>query len=190
MKHESAVQAVKELMRKDSVFRSVIQGWGVATLLIGLFMFYMGANTYIQSYKQTDWVFGSAYITDISELNRSKVGRGGINYSMTYEYEVDGTHYTGKYGPLANSIEVGRSIRIKYDPSAPENSTGFIEPSFSDIVLAVIGLVVAVLGFFISGIRPLIRRMTGRDRFDEEEKLPPEEKYDLSAEDTPHTREK
>lgn len=79
MKHESAVQAVKELMRKDSVFRSVIQGWGVATLLIGLFMFYMGANTYIQSYKQTDWVFGSAYITDISELNRSKVGRGGID---------------------------------------------------------------------------------------------------------------
>ena len=129
MKHESAVQAVKELMRKDSVFRSVIQGWGVATLLIGLFMFYMGANTYIQSYKQTDWVFGSAYITDISELNRSKVGRGGINYSMTYEYEVDGTHYTGKYGPLANSIEVGRSIRIKYDPSAPENSTGFLAPS-------------------------------------------------------------
>ena len=53
MKHESAVQAVKELMRKDSVFRSVIQGWGVATLLIGIFMFYMGANTYIQSYKQT-----------------------------------------------------------------------------------------------------------------------------------------
>lgn len=47
MKHESAVQAVKELMRKDSVFRSVIQGWGVATLLIGIFMFYMGANTYI-----------------------------------------------------------------------------------------------------------------------------------------------
>ena len=41
MKHESAVQAVKELMRKDSVFRSVIQGWGVATLLIGIFMFYI-----------------------------------------------------------------------------------------------------------------------------------------------------
>lgn len=125
MKHESAVQAVKELMRKDSVFRSVIQGWGVATLLIGLFMFYMGTNTYIQSYKQTDWVFGSAYITDISELNRSKVGRGGINYSMTYEYEVDGTHYTGKYGPLANSIEVGRSIRIKYDRAPRKTPPAF-----------------------------------------------------------------
>ena len=41
-------------MKNDSVFRSVIQGWGVAALLIGLFMSYMGANTYIQSYKQTD----------------------------------------------------------------------------------------------------------------------------------------
>ena len=161
MKHESAVQAVKELMRKDSVFRSVIQGWGVATLLIGLFMFYMGANTYIQSYKQTDWVFGSAYITDISELNRSKVGRGGINYSMTYEYEVDGTHYTGKYGPLANSIEVGRSIRIKYDPSAPENSTGFLAPSGNDLALVIIGTILAVPGFFMSGILGLLRRARG-----------------------------
>lgn len=115
-------------MKNDSVFRSVIQGWGVAALLIGLFMFYMGANTYIQSYKQTDWVFGNAYITGISPLNGGRVGRGGISYSMTYEYEVDGMRYTGEYGPLANSIEVGKSIRIKYDPNAPENSTGILAP--------------------------------------------------------------
>ena len=183
MKHESAVQAVKELMRKDSVFRSVIQGWGVATLLIGLFMFYMGANTYIQSYKQTDWVFGSAYITDISELNRSKVGRGGINYSMTYEYEVDGTHYTGKYGPLANSIEVGKSIRIKYDPNAPENSTGVLAPSSSDLVFAIGGLILAVVGFFISGVFGLIRRLIGKDRSDEKEA-----KDSMSAEDAAYER--
>lgn len=177
MKHESAVQAVKELMRKDSVFRSVIQGWGVATLLIGIFMFYMGANTYIQSYKQTDWVFGSAYITDISELNRSKVGRGGINYSMTYEYEVDGTHYTGKYGPLANSIEVDRSIRIKYDPSAPENSTGFLAPSGNDLALVIIGTILAVPGFFMSGILGLLRRLLrGLHRSEISDYAPPEEK--------------
>lgn len=115
-------------MKNDSVFRSVIQGWGVAALLIGLFMFYMGANTYIQSYKQTDWVFGSAYITGISELNGGRVGRGGISYSMTYEY-VDGMRYTGEYGPLANSIEVGRSIRIKYDPDAPETPPAFWHPA-------------------------------------------------------------
>ena len=176
MKHESAVQAVKELMRKDSVFRSVIQGWGVAALLIGIFMFYMGANTYIQSYKQTDWVFGSAYITDISQLNGGRVGRGGISYSMTYEYEVDGMRYTGEYGPLANSIEVGKSIRIKYDPNAPENSTGILAPGGNDLALVIIGTILAVPGFFMTGILGLLRRLLrGLHRSEIPDYAPPEE---------------
>lgn len=164
-------------MKNDLAFRSVIQGWGVAALLIGLFMFYMGANTYIQSYKQTDWVFGSAYITDISPLNGSRVGRGGISYSMTYEYFVDGTRYTGEYGPLANSIEVGRSIRIKYDPNAPENSTSFLAPGGNDLALVIIGMILAVPGFFMSGIPGLLRRFLRRSsRSEIPDYAPPEEK--------------
>ena len=163
-------------MKNDSVFRSVIQGWGVAALLIGLFMFYMGANTYIQSYKQTDWVFGSAYITDISQLNGGRVGRGGISYSMTYEYFVDGTRYTGEYGPLANSIEVGRSIRIKYDPNAPENSTGILAPGGNDLALVIIGTILAVPGFFMTGILGLLRRLLrGLHRSEIPDYAPPEE---------------
>lgn len=163
-------------MKNDSAFRSVIQGWGVATLLIGLFMFYMGANTYIQSYKQTDWVFGSAYITGISQLNGGRVGRGGISYSMTYEYEVDGTRYTGEYGPLANSIEVGRSIRIKYDPNAPENSTGILAPGGNDLALVIIGTILAVPGFFMTGILGLLRRFLRRSsRSEIPDYAPPEE---------------
>ena len=163
-------------MKNDSVFRSVIQGWGVAALLIGLFMFYMGANTYIQSYKQTDWVFGSAYITGISELNGGRVGRGGISYSMTYEYEVDGMRYTGEYGPLANSIEVGKSIRIKYDPNAPENSTGILAPGGNDLALVIIGTILAVPGFFMTGILGLLRRLLrGLHRSEIPDYAPPEE---------------
>lgn len=163
-------------MKNDSVFRSVIQGWGVAALLIGLFMFYMGANTYIQSYKQTDWVFGSAYITGISQLNGGRVGRGGISYSMTYEYEVDGMRYTGEYGPLANSIEVGRSIRIKYDPNAPENSTGILAPGGNDLALVIIGTILAVPGFFMTGILGLLRRFLRRSsRSEIPDYAPPEE---------------
>lgn len=163
-------------MKNDSVFRSVIQGWGVAALLIGLFMFYMGANTYIQSYKQTDWVFGSAYITDISPLNGGRVGRGGISYSMTYEYEVDGMRYTGEYGPLANSIEVGKSIRIKYDPNAPENSTGILAPGGNDLALVIIGTILAVPGFFMTGILGLLRRLLrGLHRSEIPDYAPPEE---------------
>ena len=163
-------------MKNDSAFRSVIQGWGVAALLIGLFMFYMGANTYIQSYKQTDWVFGSACITDISQLNGSRVGRGGISYSMTYEYEVDGMRYTGEYGPLANSIEVGKSIRIKYDPNAPENSTGILAPGGNDLALVIIGTILAVPGFFMTGILGLLRRLLrGLHRSEIPDYAPPEE---------------
>lgn len=163
-------------MKNDSVFRSVIQGWGVAALLIGLFMFYMGANTYIQSYKQTDWVFGSAYITGISQLNGGRVGRGGISYSMTYAYEVDGTRYTGEYGPLANSIEVGKSIRIKYDPNAPENSTGILAPGGNDLALVIIGTILAVPGFFMTGILGLLRRFLRRSsRSEIPDYAPPEE---------------
>lgn len=163
-------------MKNNSVFRSVIQGWGVAALLIGLFMFYMGANTYIQSYKQTDWVFGSAYITGISQLNGGRVGRGGISYSMTYEYEVDGMRYTGEYGPLANSIEVGKSIRIKYDPNAPENSTGILAPGGNDLALVIIGTILAVPGFFMTGILGLLRRLLrGLHRSEIPDYAPPEE---------------
>lgn len=102
---------------------------------------------------------------------------------MTYEYEVDGTHYTGEYGPLANSIEVGKSIRIKYDPNAPENSTGVLAPSSSDLVFAVAGLILAVVGFFISGVFGLIRRLIGKDRSDEKEA-----KDGMSAEDAAYER--
>ncbi len=165
-------------MRNDSVFQAVVQGCGVVALLIGIFLFNLGANTYIQSYKQTDWVTGSAYITDISELNSSR-GRGGINYSMTYEYFVDGTRYTGEYGPLANSIAVGRVIEIKYDPDAPENSTGFLSPATNDLVLVILGTVFAVCGFLMTGIlgvlRRLLRKLLGRDIPDGTE-APPEEK--------------
>ena len=106
-----------------------------------------------------------------------------INYWMTYEYEVDGTHYTGEYGPLANSIEVGKSIRIKYDPNAPENSTGVLAPSSSDLVFAVAGLILAVVGFFISGVFGLIRRLIGKYRSDEKEA-----KDGMSAEDAAYER--
>ena len=73
---------------------------------------------------------------------------------------VSYTHlYTGEYGPLANSIEVGKSIRIKYDPNAPENSTGILAPGGNDLALVIIGTILAVPGFFMTGILGLLRRL-------------------------------
>ena len=143
---------------------------GIVMMIAGIRLLVMGVDNFIQPIRHADWVTTSANVTDISETviknNFFRNKRTNIHYTWTYEYVVDGTHYTGEFGPLANSVTVGKSIQIKYDPDAPENSTGFIKQSFSDIVLAVIGLVVAVVGFFLSGAFALLRKALRRDTSD------------------------
>ena len=154
----------------DGISRILITVMGIVMMIAGIRLLIMAVDNFIQPIRHADWVTTSANVTDISETviknNFFRNKRTRIHYTWTYEYVVDGTHYTGEFGPLANSVTVGKSIQIKFDPDAPENSTGFIEPSFSDIVLAVIGLVVAVLGFFLSGAFALLRKALRRDTSD------------------------
>ena len=154
----------------DGISRILITVMGIVMMIAGIRLLVMGVDNFIQPIRHADWVTTSANVTDISETviknNFFRNKRTNIHYTWTYEYVVDGTHYTGEFGPLANSVMVGKSIQIKYDPDAPENSTGFIKQSFSDIVLAVIGLVVAVLGFFLSGAFALLRKALRRDTSD------------------------
>ena len=154
----------------DGISRILITVMGIVMMIAGIRLLVMGVDNFIQPIRHADWVTTSANVTDISETviknNFFRNKRTNIHYTWTYEYVVDGTHYTGEFGPLANSVMVGKSIQIKYDPDAPENSTGFIKQSFSDIVLAVIGLVVAVVGFFLSGAFALLRKALRRDTSD------------------------
>lgn len=173
-------------MKPNYISRLVVIIIGITMLITGIRMLVIGVDAYVQPLHHTDWVTGSANITDISESvikGSHKDRRIRINYSMTYEYEVNGTHYTGEFGPLANSIAVGKSIQIKYDPNAPENSTGVLAPSSSDLVFAIAGLILAVVGFFLSGIFGLIRRLIGKDHSDGKE-----EKDGISAEDAAYER--
>lgn len=174
-------------MKPNYISRLVVIIIGITMMITGIRLLIMGVDNFIQPIRHAGWVTTSANVTDISETviknNFFRNKRTRIHYTWTYEYVVDGTHYTGEFGPLANSVAVGKSIQIKFDPDAPENSTGFIEPSFSDIVLAVIGLVVAVVGFFISGVFGLIRRLIGKDHSDGKE-----EKGGISAEDAAYER--
>ena len=97
-------------MKPNYISRLVLIIIGITMLITGIRMLVMGVDAYIQPLHHTDWVTTSANVTDISEsvINGIRGGhlssRTSINYWMTYEYEVDGTHYTGEYGPLANSI--------------------------------------------------------------------------------------
>ena len=169
-------------MKPNYISRLVVIIIGITMLITGIRMLVIGVDAYVQPLHHTDWVTTSANVTDISEsvINGIRGGhlssRTSINYWMTYEYEVDGTRYTGEYGPLANSIEVGKSIRIKYDPTAPENSTGFLAPGGNDLALVIIGTILAVPGFFMSGILGLLRRLLrGLHRSEIPDYAPPEE---------------
>ena len=169
-------------MKPNYISRLVVIIIGITMLITGIRMLVMGVDAYIQPLHHTDWVTSNANITDISGSaikgirGRHLSSRTSINYWMTYEYVVDGTHYTGEYGPLANSIEVGRSIRIKYDPNAPENSTGILAPGGNDLALVIIGTILAVPGFFMTGILGLLRRLLrGLHRSEIPDYAPPEE---------------
>ena len=162
-------------MKPNYISRLVVIIIGITMLITGIRMLVMGVDAYSQSRHHTDWLTCNENSTEISGSAikgircRHLSSRTSINYWMTYEYVVDGTHYTGEYGPLANSIAVGKSIQIKYDPDTPENSTGDLAQSYSGRVLSISGLIIAVGGLFISGIFGLIRRMIGKDRSDEKE---------------------
>lgn len=174
-------------MKPNYISRLVVIIIGITMLITGIRMLIMGVDNFIQPIRHAGWVTTSANVTDISETviknNFFRNKRTRIHYKWTYEYVVDGTHYTGEFGPLANSVTVGKSIQIKYDPDAPENSTGFLSPSSSDLVFAIAGLILAVVGFFLSGIFGLIRRLIGKDHSDGKE-----EKGGISAEDAAYER--
>lgn len=165
----------------DGISRFLITVMGIVMMIAGIRLLIMGVDNFIQPIRHAGWVTTSANVTDISETviknNFFRNKRTRIHYKWTYEYVVDGTHYTGEFGPLANSVTVGKSIQIKFDPDAPENSTGFLAPSGNDLALVIIGTILAVPGFFMSGILGLLRRLLrGLHRSEIPDYAPPEEK--------------
>ena len=49
-------------------------------------------------------------------------------------------------------MELGDKIKIKYNPSAPENSTDILAPNIKNLVLFLaFGTIFITIGFFLSG---------------------------------------
>lgn len=164
----------------DGISRFLITVMGIVMMIAGIRLLIMGVDNFIQPIRHAGWVTTSANVTDISETviknNFFRNKRTRIHYKWTYEYVVDGTHYTGEFGPLANSVTVGKSIQIKFDPDAPENSTGILAPGGNDLALVIIGTILAVPGFFMTGILGLLRRLLrGLHRSEIPDYAPPEE---------------
>ena len=151
---------------------------GIFILIQGIRMVGEGVYNYIDEHNQRDWISTTAYVIDISrEYSSSSTKHSSrVQYDITYQYEVDGRLYSDMLYNRSQAMALGDSVKIKYDPEAPEDSTDILKPSLNNlIVFLVFGALMVVLGFFLSGAWALIHKIRKRGEPEEEEVLPPEE---------------
>lgn len=152
-------------MENKVVFWFVVRVIGITTLLIGLYVLYTGISPFFPQLWHIKWVDIPAVVTSTHEYS-STGDRYPDSCQVYYAYMVDGTSYWGKFDNPPEALKPGASIRIKYDPDTPQNSIHITKPSYNDCAFAVMGLVLTVLGFFLSGAFALLRRALQRDPSD------------------------
>ena len=162
-------------MENKAVFWFVVRVIGITTLLIGLYVLYTGISPFFPQLWRIQWVDIPAVVTSTHEYS-STGDRYPDSCQVYYAYMVDGTSYWGKFDNPPEALAPGASIRIKYDPDTPQNSIHITKPSYNDCAYAAAGLVLAALGFFLSGAFALLRRALRRDTSDGTEALSGEER--------------
>ncbi|MGI6262063.1 MAG: DUF3592 domain-containing protein [Acutalibacteraceae bacterium] len=163
-------------MKKGTIFQALFRIMGIIVLILGIRMVGEGIYNYIDENNQKDWVSTTAYVIDISSEYSSSRHNRGVDYDITYQYEVDGNKYSDKLYNRSRPMGLGDEINIKYDPDAPKNSTDILVPSVKNlIVFLAFGAILITIGFFLSGTWALIRKLRRSGKPEEEEILPPEE---------------
>ena len=162
----------------QAIFVVLFRIVGIIILIQGVRMIGEGVYNYIDEYNQQDWVSTTAYVIDISSeySSSSRKHSSRVRYDITYQYEVDGETYSDILHNRDKALGLGESIKIKYDPETPEDSTDILKPRLNNlIVFLVFGILMATVGFFLSGVWALIRKIRRRGEPEEGEVLPPEE---------------
>ncbi len=165
-------------MKRNKIIAIVARIVGVVILLTGLRMIGEGVYNYIDEHNQKDWVSISAYVVDVkSEYSHSSTKRTSrARYDITYQYEVDGIEYSDILYNRSKPLAIGDTVKIKYDPDLPSDSTDILSPSIGNMALFIgFGGVLSLVGFFLSGIWALIQRIRRKGQPIEKEELPPEE---------------
>ena len=136
---------------------------GYLMMIVGVYLLVGGIGDYAEQSRQKDWITTSATVTDVSseEGSSSSLHNSHITYYiMTYEYVVDGKTYTGSTGRMSSPRLVGDTITVKYDPEMPEENTATLSPNTHNlVVLLIFGTAIAVVGFFLSGVLELLRKL-------------------------------
>lgn len=147
------------IMKKSTIVAVIFRIMGVILFILGIQMVGEGIYNYIDEHNQKDWIFTTAYVIDRSREYSGVRHNRHVNYDITYQYEADGNQYSGRLYNRSSELGIGDKIKIKYDPKAPEKSTDILQPSiYNLIIFLVFGVILTIIGFFLSGIRALCRR--------------------------------
>ena len=146
---------------------------GLVMLIVGIGLIVDGIGDYADQSHQKDWISIEATVTDVSSqvVRYPTKGRSRTYYTIVYEYEANGEIYTGSIGHLLSPRLVGDTITVKYDPEMPEENTTILSPNTRDLVtLLILGTAIAVVGFFLSGVLELLRKLLRKGRTEKPKK--------------------
>lgn len=136
---------------------------GVAFLIGALYLGYGAVTEYVTDASRQDWTETTAVVTEIdSRQIRRSAGKHRTRYEtvfdITYLYQVAEGEYTGQITGTSNFRVQGETVRIKYDPASPADSTATLQPSLYNLMVPLIAaFIFGIIGFFTSGLWALLR---------------------------------
>lgn len=140
-----------DLNEKSFLFRIFM---GAICSLAAVLMLWAGIDDYTTQLNRIDWPITEATVLNVEEKNERYHTPGGgthTSYDVYYQYLVDGQMYDGNFEQSAD-VEVGETIKIKYDPNNPGYSTGTLKPSLAGVVIGIVMGVAAVISFALANI--------------------------------------
>lgn len=152
---------------KNTIFIMIFRIVGIFILIQGIRMIGEGVYNYINEYSQQNWLSTTAYVVDISsEYSSSSIRhRSRVRYDITYQYEVDGKSYSDMLYNRSQPMGIGDTIKVKYNPDSPKDSTDILKPSIYNLtIFLVFGTIMGTLGFFLSGALILIKKLRGKEK--------------------------
>lgn len=127
---------------------------GAIFSMAAVLMLWAGIDDYTTQLNRVDWPITEATVLYVEENNERYQTPGGgthTSYDIYYQYVVDGQLYDGNFEQAAE-VEIGETIKIKYDPNDPGYSTGTLKPSLAGVIIGIVMGVGAVIAFVLANV--------------------------------------
>ena len=154
----------KKIVITDPVkIRRIMIGFGLFILIGGILALTLGVWSGLETKKKNESCTETiaATVTDYEtyaqyhKYKKSGGQRVSKDYSLVYEFEIDGVKYSGGDGDVGSSEQpypVGTLIQVHYDPNDPDNNY-FYDTSnikmYAGIGMGALFIIIGIL--FISG---------------------------------------